>query len=258
MTVNTKLFQTIVVAFLLVFTSKVISQQNTIEIEIMPPSIDQEATSVWRTINDIAFFEKQGYRVNLPKGEVIDALIAKSKKGIFGNEDYASIYTFLETEVFDKNDYQLAMESVKEKKQLIEEIINEIAEAKDSWDWNFKTFDRYPIVFTLYGTGGSYDPDTGRVTLFTNAKGQFMNYKSPANTIVHEISHMGMESSLVQKHKLSHSLKERLVDTFVYLQFKTQLPEYRIQNMGDTKLDDAVKNQEDIAQLDEILTKFVE
>ena len=258
MTVNTKPFQRIVIAFLLLSSLKVISQQNTIGIEIMPPSVAQEATSVWRTINDIAFFEKQGYRINLPKGEVIDTLVAKSKKGTFGNEDYATIYTFLETEVFDKNDYQLAIKSVEDQKPLIEEIINAIAEAKSSWDWNFKTFDSYPIVFTLYGSGGSYDPDTGRVTLFTNPKGQFMNYKSPANTIVHEIAHIGMESSLVQKHKLSHGLKERLVDTFVFLQFKTQLAEYRIQNMGDTKLDEYVKPQEDIAQLDEILAKFVE
>ncbi|MEL6974839.1 MAG: hypothetical protein AAGL29_05520 [Bacteroidota bacterium] len=257
MTITTKPFKRIVIAFLLLLGAKAISQEK-IEIEIMPPSVEQEATSVWRTINDIGFFEKQGYRIKLPKGAIIDSLVVKSKKGTFGNDDYAIIYNFLETEIFNKNDYKLATESVKDQKQLIEQIINEIGERKDSWDWNFKTFDNYPIVFTLYGTGGSYDPDTGRVTLLTNAKGQFMNYKSPANTIVHEITHMGMESSLVQKHKLSHGVKERLVDTFVYLQFKAQLPEYRIQSMGDTELDDYVKNPEDIAKLDEILAKFVQ
>ncbi|MEO1486126.1 MAG: hypothetical protein AAFU57_10275 [Bacteroidota bacterium] len=255
---NTKTFQRIVIVFLWLFSLKAISQQNTVKLEIMSPSVELEATSVWRTINDIEFFEKQGYRINLPKGELIDSLVAKSKKGTFGNEDYATIYNFLETEVFNPKDYQLAIKSVKSEQQLIEQIINTIAKTKDAWDWNFKTFEQYSVVFTLYGTGGSYDPDTGRVTLFTNAKGQFMNYKSPANTIVHEITHMGMESSLVQKHKLSHGIKERLVDTFVYLQFKTELPEYRIQSMGDTTLDDYVKNEEDIAKLDEILVKFAQ
>jgi len=40
-------------------------------IEIVEPNIEQEATSIWRTINDIDFFEEQGYNINIPKGDVM-------------------------------------------------------------------------------------------------------------------------------------------------------------------------------------------
>ncbi|MEL6485337.1 MAG: hypothetical protein AAFP96_10885, partial [Bacteroidota bacterium] len=74
---NTKTFQRTVIIFLCLFSLKAISQQNSVKLEITPPSVELEATSVWRTINDIGFFEKQGYRINLPKGELIDSLVTK-------------------------------------------------------------------------------------------------------------------------------------------------------------------------------------
>ena len=80
MTVNTKPFKRIVITFLLLLGSKAISQQNPIEIEIMPPSVEQEATSVWRTINDIAFFEKQGFQA---EGEPFEEAGINHKKMIY-------------------------------------------------------------------------------------------------------------------------------------------------------------------------------
>ncbi|MEM1260673.1 MAG: hypothetical protein AAGH81_19270, partial [Bacteroidota bacterium] len=48
------------------------AQMKKDRIEIVLPTIQQEATSIWRTINDIAFFEKQGYQINLPEDTLID------------------------------------------------------------------------------------------------------------------------------------------------------------------------------------------
>ena len=101
-------------------------------------------------------------------------------------------------------------------------------------------------------------PDEGIITILTNQEGAFMSYENPANTIIHEITHMGMEYSLVRKYNLSHGLKERLVDTFVYLMFKNDLPEYRLQSMGDTSMDEYISSQKDIRSLNEIISKFVE
>lgn len=227
-------------------------------IEVVPVSIEQEATSIWRTINDIGFFEQQGYNIRLPKDRLIDSLIVKSKKGTFGNNDYASIYNLLETKFFSKQDYVQAVKKVDDQNALITALVNTIDYKKEQWDWDFKMFDTYKIVFTLYGTGGSYDPDTGTITLLTTKEGQFMNYQNPANTIIHEITHMGMEQSIVQKYKLPHGLKERIVDTFVYLMFKEQLPEYRVQNMGDTKIDNYLKKDDDLSKLNAIVSEFVD
>ncbi|MEL6132505.1 MAG: hypothetical protein AAFR59_03980, partial [Bacteroidota bacterium] len=106
------------------------------------------------------------------------------------------------------------------------------------------------------GTGGSYDPDKGVVTLWTDTSGVFMKYEEPAYTIIHEIVHMGIEYSIVQKYDLSHELKERIVDTFVYLMFKENLPEYTIQDMGNTQIDRYLGKPEDIGSLDAIAAKF--
>lgn len=226
-------------------------------IEIVQPTIEQEATSIWRTINDITFFENQGYTINLPKHSLIDSLIRKSKNGTFGNEDFASIYTLIETEIFDKEIYESAIQKVTNQTELINDLISVIDASKNEWDWKFNMFDKYRIIFTLYGTGGSYDPDNGTITLLTNKKGDFMNYKNPANTIIHEITHMGMEYSIVRKYNVSHGLKERIVDTFVYLMFKEKLPEYKIQNMGDNKIDKYLNKKEDINYLNATVSEFV-
>ncbi|MEM1002713.1 MAG: hypothetical protein AAGH46_08695 [Bacteroidota bacterium] len=118
-------------------------------------------------------------------------------------------------------------------------------------------FDIYEVVFTLYGTGGSYDPDTGRITLLTNMNGDFVKYQNPAYTIIHEISHMGMEYSLVRRYEIPHGLKERMVDSFVYLMFQRDLPGYEIQDMGDKTLNNYLNQKKDIKTLDLIISNLM-
>jgi hypothetical protein len=60
----------------------------------------------------------------------------------------------------------------------------------------------------LYGLGGRYNLSTATVTLLTT---EFL--KKPASeTILHEIVHIGIEETIVNKYRLSHWEKERLVD----------------------------------------------
>ena len=234
------------------------SQSQVYRIEIVEPTVEQETTSIWRTINDITFFEKQGYNINLPKESLIDSLITKSKNGAFGNEDFPAIYTLVETKVFNPKDYEQAKRNVENQFDLMNILIDEIDNKKSNWDWEFKMFDKYKVVFTLYGTGGSYDPDEGIITLLTNKEGGFMKYKNPVYTIIHEITHMGMEYSIVRKYDLPHGQKERIVDTFVYLMFQEKLPEYKIQSMGDDEIDKYLGKQDDIRSLNEIVSKFAD
>ncbi len=225
---------------------------------VVVPSIQQEATSVWRTINDIAFFEKMGYTVNLPVDPLIDVLIQKSKSGTFGADDFPSIYQLLESKVYQAESYALAKAKVQAQKPLINTIIEQLTSTTDTWDWNFKQFDHYQVVFTLYGSGGSYDPETGVITLFTTELGTFKSYENPANTIIHEIVHMGVEASIVQAYQLPHVEKERVVDKFVYLMFGDALPAYRIQHFGELDLDQALTKKEDLKHLDVILDKYMQ
>lgn len=242
----------------LLFSNACLSQESKEKISINIPSVEQEATSIWRTINDINFFERQGYTIHLPKASLIDALIVKSKNGDFGNDDFSRIYDLLESKIYNSDDYQLALKKVEDKRQLMGNMVQQIETTKAKWDWNFKSFESYRVVFTLYGTGGSYDPDAGIVTLFTNTKGDFMNYDDPENTIIHEIVHIGIEQSIIQKYQLSHGLKERIVDTFVFLMFSDLLPEYKIQNMGDPKIGEYLKQKKDLKHLATVIEKYKE
>lgn len=234
------------------------SQETQKGISISIPTINQEATSIWKTINDIEFFEKNGYNINLPKSELIDNLIIKSKNKTFSNLDYASIHELIEIEIYNKKDYLLALKKVQEQEQLVNSIILQLDSLRKFWDWDFKMYENYNVVFTLYGSGGSYDQATGTVTLFATKEGTFKMQSNPANTIIHEIVHIGIENSIVQRYKLPHWLKERIVDKIVFILFSSFLPEYKIQNMGNLKIDDYLLNKNDINNLSKILNNYKE
>ncbi len=251
-----KLIKHIVVAGILLHSFLCLSQETSARFSINIPTLRQEATSVWRTINDIHFFEKQGYNVSLPKDDRLDGLIRKSKNGAFGNADYPLILEILESGAYNKNDYLAAIEKVQEQELLINSMIYRIDSLKNNWDFGFKMFDNYAVVFTLYGSGGSYNPETGTITLFTTKKGDFKNYRNPAKTIIHELVHTGIEASIVKKYNLSHTLKERIVDKMVFILFGDLLPDYQIQNMGDTIIDGYLKNTTDLGNLDHILEEL--
>lgn len=251
---RSKFIALIALSLLMNFSCSNPPADNRIVISI--PSIDQEASYIWRTINDIEFLENMGYSISLPKDALVDSLVQKSKNKTFSDKDFPAIYQLLESKIYNKEDYEQAYQKVLAQKEVIDQIMQEIEATRTSWDWDFKLYEHYDIVFTLYGSGGSYDPNTGTVTLFTTKDGKFKKYKNPANTIIHEISHLGMESAIVQKWKLPHVVKERIVDQFVYLMFKEQLPTYKVQNMGDTRIDEYLKSKEDFQMLNTSLEEF--
>jgi len=251
-----KFLKPFLVSTLLLIVLCCLNQTSKAQILVSIPTIEQEATSIWRTINDIEFLEQQGYKINLPKNEVIESLITKSRDKNFDNSDFEKIYNLLDSIIYDESKYSTALEKVNVQEDLINSLVTRLKSNTTSWNWQFQTFDTYQVVFTLYGTGGSYDPDLGLVTLFTNEKGSFMNYDNPANTILHEIIHMGIEKSVVQRHNLPHGLKERVVDKITYILFNDELTDYKIQNMGDIRIDKYLKNEEDLKNLNSLVVKY--
>lgn len=129
--------------------------------------------------------------------------------------------------------------------------------SKNNWDWGFKEFKTYQINLTLYGPGGSYNPDEGSILIYTNPSGNFKNYQNPANTIIHEIVHIGIESSIISKYDIPHALKERIVDKIVFLNFNEKLPHYKIQEMGDNSIDSYLQAKEDIQYLEEYVEEIM-
>ena len=94
--------------------------------------------------------------------------------------------------------------------------------------------------------GGSYDFNFGNITILLS------NYKDILHTIIHEIIHIGIEESWVEKNKLSHWEKEALVDGICYKYFSDILTDYEIQKKIDKRIFDLVMKND----LDELFKKI--
>lgn len=230
-----------------------LSSQSHIQINI--PTAEDETSYIWNTLQDIAFFEQNNYQVSLPKGPLIASLKEKAKKDKLDDSDYKALQSFIRDSVYSKDDYQQGYSRIKSELPLINTMITELALV--DYKWNFKTFDVYEVNLTLYGPGGSYNPDEGSLLVYTTPQGLFKQYDNSANTIIHEIIHIGIEQAIVQNLDVPHALKERIVDTIVILHFKEYLPSYYIQDMGDYRLDAYLKERKDLSQLPEIVTQIL-
>ncbi|EAY31277.1 hypothetical protein M23134_04110 [Microscilla marina ATCC 23134] len=220
------------------------------------PTAAQETNYIWRTIRDIVFFEQHQYQLSLPKGRLIEALKKKARAKQLSDEDYVALKKFVTDKVYQEADYQKGYQLIKQNEALLNRLIKQLSKNSPK-NWKFKMFDTYRVTLTLYGSGGSYDPDRGSIIIFATRDGKFKQYKNPANTIIHEITHIGIEYSIIRKHKVPHGLKERIVDTFVLLNFKKYLPEYYVQNMGDKRLDTYLKHKKDLDNLEEVVKKVL-
>ena len=227
--------------------------QNRIEINI--PSAKAEAEYIWSTIQDFKFFEEHNYQVSLPKGNLIEELSQKSIAGSLNNDDYERLIKFVADSVYDGADYQKGYEKIRKELALIDKMINQIDAS--AFDWGFKEFETYSVNLTLYGSGGSYNPEEGSILIYTTPAGQFKSYDNPSNTIIHEVTHIGIEEAIITKYNVPHPLKERIVDTFVSLNFGQYLPDYRIQDMGDKRTDPYLKEATDLKKLDKIVEQIL-
>lgn len=219
------------------------------------PTADAESQYIWRNVQDIPFFEQNGYQVAFPPVASLESLKEKARSRSLSDKDYEVLTAELKSAVYSEGDYDVGFEKVEEALPLVDVMLDKIKGLDLNWD--FKIFSQYNVNLTLYGPGGSYDPETGHITLFTTPQGQFKQYANPANTIIHEIVHMGIEASLINKYEVPHSMKERIVDQFVMLNFKALLPDYRLQDMGDYRADEIMKSAKDLKDLDKRIEKIL-
>ena len=223
-------------------------------VQVHIPTAEEEAEYVWRTIRDISFFEEHNYQVSLPKGEFIESLKQKSSQNQLSDADYESLKVFMKTSVYRPEDYEKGYQTIVEKKPLIERMVREISRLKKHWA--FRSFDQYQVHLTLYGPGGSYDPEYGTILIYTTPEGGFKQYDNPANTIIHEIVHIGTEEAIMNTHQVPHTLKERIIDKMVLIYFEKYLPDYRLQEFGDARIDPFLLTKRDIKRLPEVLVEF--
>lgn len=229
------------------------NSQNHLVVHV--PSADSEADYIWRNIQDIPFFEQNNYQLSLPQGQVMEELKAKARKQQLSDEDYERLKSFMQDSVYQASSYAPGYEKIERQLEVLNKMVAELKASP--WQWGFKKFDTYQINCTLYGPGGSYNPDEGSLIIYTTPQGQFKNYANPANTIIHEIVHIGIEEAIIQKYNIPHRLKERIVDKMVSLCFQKYLPNYTIQDMGEYRIDAYLQSPEDIQNLDKYVQEIM-
>ncbi|MFA8299186.1 MAG: hypothetical protein ACEPOV_03405 [Hyphomicrobiales bacterium] len=224
--------------------------------EVIMPDVKTETDYIWMNLKDIKFFEENGYKVAWPEGQFMEQLKTKALDGNLNDNDYALLYKHMESKVYTQMNYFKANFNVSMQASLIDRMVIDLKQHKKNWE--FKIFPKYKIILTLYGPGGSYNADNGTITLFANSEGKFKQYNNPACTIIHEIIHIGIENSIIKKYDVPHTIKERIVDNIVNINFNYLLPGYKIQDMGYTEIDNYLKNKDDIKQLDEIVRQLTQ
>lgn len=223
--------------------------------KILIPSAESESEYIWQNIRDIKFFEANNYALALPHHVLIDSLLANSRNESLCTADYDSLRALMQRSVYDSTDYTKGYQKIVETIPTIEKAIAILSETKINW--NFALFQQYQIALTLYGPGGSYDPEIGRILLQTTVDGSFKGYNNPAYTIIHEMIHIGIDSSIVQRYNLIHTQKERLVDRIVQILFSDLLPEYKLQGFGDSRIDKYLASKEDFINLPQRIEQFI-
>ncbi len=178
-----------------------------------------------QTLSQMSFFDANGYDVALPAHQGFDA-----------DGEIGSLNSFA-SEVYREADFASAMAKLRERKPMLQQALEWFSTLDDSLPFYVPT--EYTVVLTLYGPGGSYNPESATITMLTTPDGRFKG-GGGAHTIVHEMMHIATEETLVQRFELSHWEKERLVDVLCQRELGHVLKDYQLQPLGDAQLGEVI------------------
>jgi len=217
---------------------------NRLRLTTRAPTPDEEFEQLKCVLNRLSFYRSNGYIVELP-----DISLLQDPKML---EDQDNAFNVFKTSEYNLRFFDKGLKILNSERNILEDLIKKLMSIADLWD--FKVFSKYEILLTKYGPGGRYNSNIGRVVLLTTKKGGFKRESS--HTVLHEIAHIGIEDSIVKKYSLSHSEKERLVDLLVKMVFTIEFPDYRVQKIGDSRIDSYINN-EAIKNLPKTIERYI-
>lgn len=215
---------------------------------------EEEARYVWFLINQIEFFNQNGYRISLPTNSLIDDLKTKALQNQLQQDDYHKLKEAFEKEIYNPDKYKLGLIQLEETKDKVVKCFPIFLDYQDKWV--FKIFPQYKVKLTLYGPGGSYNFSSGEIIMLTRENGGFIRGE-PSETIAHEMIHIGIEEIIIKKYNLPHWVKERIVDKFVDYHFRSLFPSYRMQYKGDIIIDPFLNHQDSWERLPYYINEYV-
>ncbi len=198
---------------------------------IRPQRADEAFDYLIQVLRQMPFYRQNGYQVALPDHDVFQRLAAPNAAI---PADLGALRETFNSSVYNPADLDAAMNALAGIEPILERVLGRFRSLEQAW--SFRLYPRYEVVLTLYGPGGSYDPDTARITLFARSDGTFKGGGGP-HTIVHEMTHLGIEESIVARYSLLHWEKERVVDQLCLQKLGDILDGYRLQSRGNEQLD---------------------
>ncbi len=234
------------------------SPENRIQpaIIIRAQTAEEEFKYLTRTLKRMPFYRQNGYTVALPEDPVFKEIVQKSQDDLRGMDQKALKLLFFD-KIYDPSFFEPGIQKLEKARQTIESALPVYEELNQMW--GFQLFPVYDIALTRYGPGGFYnldDPTRGKIVVQTDAMGTFRR-SDPASTPIHESVHLGIEDTIVRKFNLTHEEKERMVDLMCRLKFAHILPNYKLQKIGDTRIDSYV-NLDTINDLPGAIARYVQ
>lgn len=192
---------------------------HNIELSIQRMTREQERDRLEHTIRNVPWYMQHQYVQNLAFPEIPEFILLKKLTPQSTEEEVRSAIQ----KALDKVPNVInAISPVDERYVTTERLFDQeiravelaFLEAKRLQNqFGFALKNRYELLFTLFGTGGSYNVDQARVIRLTTRDGMIYG-RTPAAGFIHEFTHIGVEH-IVQEYQLSQIEKEVFVDCLV-------------------------------------------
>jgi hypothetical protein len=147
-----------------------------------------EVVRVKNCVSKLFWYDENGYKVSLP-----EKVTAQSSG--------AEIKAQVESEFNEEKYLQFATELKIEWQQFSSEFEKVKGEATIAFS------DKYTVLLTKYGTGGSYNATSDQIIVKIEGR----TVSSVLGTLVHEMVHIAIQK-FIEKYEVTHWKKERLVD----------------------------------------------
>lgn len=162
-------------------------------------SKEAEASRIRYTLEKLDWFNKQGYKVNLPL-EIKN--IIDQKKIPTNEEILKAINTEFDNVVFKEKSSDLKQKWEEKRIDFLHKLTT----------LGLPIQNEYKVSFTKYGVGGSYGlPNNIQINF------DYLNARDTLSTTFHEIIHLTIEN-LIREYNIDHWTKERIVD-LIYAKF---------------------------------------
>jgi len=197
------------------------------------------------------FYREHGYKVILPTQKIFQDLLNENVS--LDEVNWEEVKQFFVKYEYDKNFFKLGIDALEKYRIEIESVFKVFLILHKLW--NFRIYSSYEIALTKYGPGGRYNHNLGRMLLMVRKDGSFKRF-NPLHTVIHEMVHFGIEEVIVKKLALSHWEKECLVDLICKYKFDHIIPDYKMQEKRDKRLEKYVTSEK-IDDLPSVIEQYI-